>query len=247
MGLIRGLPGDCWSACNNPAGLSCGEGLYAGVIFMNQYLMEELENLSFMASYSFKDNGIGLAGRLSGFGTYFKQSYALSYGRKFGKRFRAGISLVYLNLHLSGDYPSCHTATFGLGMAYHMNDRLIFSFYGINPFHLYYSNSKNFVICPGYACTLSYQANEHILLAAEIESDTDLQLIFKGGIEYGFQDKFFMRLGASGGPFRMMAGAGMKYSRFILDISMEYHSYLGFSPNISLIYHPSRHSDGENM
>jgi hypothetical protein len=114
---------------------------------------------------------------------------------------------------------------------------------GVNPFGIYYSSHERYSIPATYLCGLAYSVDESVLLMAEIESSTDLRLVFKGGIEYDYQKRFFLRLGMTSQPWRITSGAGIAFTQFHVDLSAEYHSYLGFSPGISIVYHPKLFND----
>ena len=241
MGSLETLRQDTWAAANNPAELPAAEGVYAGLAANNHYLVEGLNNLAFTVRYDFNGNGVGMAGQISGFQPYLKQKYALSYGRKWNDRLSAGVSLIYLNLKIAGQGILFHAATFKIGLAYHIGPLLRVSFCGSNPFRLAYSSGGNFRIPSRYIVGFSYQAMDYIEIAAEAETGTDLPLMVRGGVEYEYRQKLFLRMGLMSSPFRITGGAGFSYYPLRLDISAEYHACLGFSPGISLIYHPKKH------
>jgi hypothetical protein len=236
MGKITTLPNDSWAAGNNPSGLSSGKGIYVTFSTINRYLVKELKDISFSFRYDLNGNGVGIAGFLSGFSPFLKQWYAVSYGRKWGQYLRTGLSLIYCNLKVSDQLPAFHTATFKLGISSRVNDRLELSFLGVNPFGLSYSSAEGYHMPSQYTGGISYQVNEKILVAGEIESDATFKIVVKSGLEYGFRDRFFLRIGGMSSPFRITSGVGIKYSRVTLDISTEYHSFLGFSPGLSIVY-----------
>jgi hypothetical protein len=243
IGGIRTLPMDSWATCHNPAGLSTSMGLQIGLAGLNRYLLKELKDISFSLRFNVKDNGLGIAGKVSGFRSLLRQTYFLSYGRNFNEKLMAGIGLIYGNLSISNYGFSYHTATFKLGTSYLLAKNLQFSFYAINPFGISITNHKDLQIPSTYIAGLTYHISKNMFLSTELESNTEFDFILKGGMEYYLLQTFYLRFGALSHPLRITSGAGIHYSNFLMDISAEYHSYLGFSPGISIIYNSKKPHD----
>ena len=233
----RTLPGDPWAAANSPAGLSAGGGSCVGISGANGYLVSELNHFSFTCKHSFKRNGLDLAGTLSGFSIYLRQHYSLGYGRQFGNQWFAGVGLEYICLKAQGLYSAMHGATFKIGFLYLLSERVNISFLGINPFGIAFESNNGPALPPSYTCGISFHPEDYILLAFEVETDTEFHIMVKGAGEYSVRDRFFIRLGAISSPFRITSGVGFKYSRLLVEISTQYHSWLGFSPALSVSYH----------
>ena len=238
-GQITSFPGDYWAACNNPSNFPENKGFSLGLSLLDKYILKEMKYLNLTFHYDTPQYGIGVALSVDGFYTYLNQWYALSYGRKLTKRIRAGVSLVYNYIRTASDKPGLHTASFKLGFSFALSDNLRFSFQGLNPFSLSYSTYKGYSIPSIFNCGLVYMVYDHLLIAMEITSGSDVKLNLKGGLEYDFQQKFYLRAGMLSNPFRFTSGVGINHSRISIDIATEYHSFLGFSPVISLVYHPS--------
>jgi hypothetical protein len=217
--------------------------MFAGISVMNHYLAKELEKFSFTFTHSFGRNGIGLAGSFSGFSQYFRQFYTLAYGRSFGERIRAGVSLDYLYFKVSGEYPAVHRASFRVGFSCHLGELLEFSFLGVDPFSISYASEKSFKIPPTYIGSISYHVDNALILVLEVEADTEHRPVIKGACEYSHKERFFLRIGVLSSPFRITSGVGMIKSHLGIDLSLQYHSWLGFSPGLSIVYQLQRHEN----
>jgi hypothetical protein len=246
MGNIRTARGKLWAVANNPACLNGPEGISAGLSVMNRYLLEELKDVSFAVNYCFQKNGIGITGSLSGFGPYIKQWYGISYGHKFSRAISSGISLIYVNSGSSENRYTNHSITYKIGMETVMGNRTTLSFCGLNPFGAAYSSNAQVKPPSVYCLGITYQVSDGLQVEAEIESGTKTRSIIKAGMEYGVQERFFLRLGLLSSPFNLTSGIGLTMKYLALDIALAYHSYLGFSPVISIIYNnQTRNHEGE--
>ena len=236
LGDIGSMPDQSWSAGNNPAGLAMEEGLYAGLSFSSPYLMNEMQDAAFSIGYGFGNNGVGLSGAVLGFHLFSRQCYQLSYGRKFGNIISSGLSLVLSTVMVPGLSSVTYAATFKLALIYPLKEKMDISFVGTNPFGIAYSSIEGFNISPEYILGFANRPRDNLLMVAEISSDTDLNLVFKAGFEYGILERFFLRIGALSHPLRLTSGIGICYSRLSMDIVVQYHSFLGFSPGITLTF-----------
>lgn len=191
--------------------------------------------MKFIFHYENNDHGLGLAGNVTGAYDFVEQHYSLSYGRIFSPAFSAGLCLNYSHLMAGQSGYSTRAASFKIGLQYSPDGRLAISFIGDNPFGWAYSSSNNYHPPVSYTGGISYRTG-HILLVSEIGTGTGWAPALKGGLEYDYAGKFRLRAGAMSHPFRFTAGAGVETTRLIADISTEYHSYLGFSPCLSLLF-----------
>jgi hypothetical protein len=74
------------------------------------------------------------------------------------------------------------------------------------------------------------------MLVMETEKDIEKKAMAKAGIEYQPANVFYLRAGISTNPSLSCFGFGINIRNFKLDFSSTYHSTLGFSPQMGLIY-----------
>jgi len=82
----------------------------------------------------------------------------------------------------------------------------------------------------------SYAPEESIRICAEIQKSTAVKAIFSVGCEYRYKDQFFIRAGISSRMTSISFGAGYKRNNMNIDIAASWHSYLGFSPQVSFTF-----------
>jgi len=75
-----------------------------------------------------------------------------------------------------------------------------------------------------------------VLLAFEIEKQTDIKIKAKSGLEFLPLKNLTLRIGFSGKPPEISGGIGYSFSKITTNIAFSYHGSLGFSPSVSVNY-----------
>ncbi|NLJ81608.1 MAG: hypothetical protein GX330_00575, partial [Bacteroidales bacterium] len=83
---------------------------------------------------------------------------------------------------------------------------------------------------------LVYNISEKCLLTSEIEKDMNYTPTFRLGVEYEINEYLFLRMGLSFPDFEYAFGVGWKIKSLKIDFSSNYHTVLGYSPQLSLNY-----------
>lgn len=240
---IISFPEDRYAAGNNPAHILSYKGMTAAIECNNRYLLKEMKDINLIISYQNRQQGFGVSLAAAGMGLYLRQSYSLSYARSFGERIRSGVSLVYICFKSQEDARSLHAGTFKLGLDIALTDRVHVSFCGINPAGLAIASRGSGITPQYYLVGLSYQPASSLTAAAEIQASSETGWSLKAGLEYSFKERFFLRAGCMSDPFRFTFGTGFSKRRLIIDLAMEYHAYLGFSPAVSIAWHFINNAD----
>jgi hypothetical protein len=236
MGFTSASVSDLWSAVNNPAGLARLESPSCGIYYENRFLVNELSLKAGVATLPLKAGTFAIAISRFGFLLYNETAAGLSYARKFGKAFSAGIRLDYLRVHLGEDLGNKNLVTFDIGMQYLVNHRLTLGIHVYNPLPAKLASWQDERISTVIRLGLCEKFSANFLMTLEIEKDLQHNILFKTGMEYHFVKPIFIRLGLVTYPTILTSGLGFEWGHLAFDLGTNYHRVLGYSPEGSVSY-----------
>lgn len=245
MGGISVSVSDIWSASNNPAGTAWLKGISAGIFFENRFMMKELMFQQGVVVMAVKPGSFAI--NLSHFGILNYQEFrsGLSYSRKFGKMFSAGIRLEYLHLGLPDDYGSKNLLSSAIGLQFRPTDRILAGILIANPVPVKTASHPVEYLPTVFCAGVSYRFSENFLAVLEAEKDLIQTMIIRMGAEYQVAGRLHIRAGLATSPWVITFGFGLKLGKLTFDLASGYHQALGFSPGGSLIYHITGDSNKE--
>ena len=227
---------DFWSLCNNQAGIAWLKGVSAGFGFENHFLLQELMHEQLGVALPLEVGTFGLIVSRFGDNQYNELKAGLSFARKFGKKFSAGVQLDYLRMQIADDYGNKNLLSCEIGLMYLADRHLTLGLHLVNPVPVkittYPLEQLPSTICFG----ISYQFSDEFITNLEAEKDLDHPLIIRAGAEYHFARPAYARIGISTSPMSFTFGFGLEFGKFKLDMASGYHQALGFSPSGSVIY-----------
>jgi len=227
---------DFWSVGNNQAGSAWLDKISAGIYFENRFLMKSLlyEEIGFVLPL--KAGTFGLVLTHSGTASYSEMKASVSYARKFGNHFSAGISAVYLRLGLPEEYGAKNLVSCEIGLMFIPNKRFSLGLQIVNPVPI--KITKNPVeLLPITVCIgITYHFSDSFFAGIEAEKDLLHRPLIRLGAEYHFIKSAYARLGISLNPAKFAFGFGLEFGNLKIDLASEYHQVLGFSPSGSIIY-----------
>jgi hypothetical protein len=225
-----------WSTAGNPSGLAGFGKLTVCTNFEQLFLLKGLGNYAFALTVPAGNGTFGTCLEYEGYKTFSKETFILSYGRKFSSSFSAGAGLFYI-LQKAGDrYKALHQVSYSLGFRYSLSDKFCVAFSAFNPFNLYYESGSYASLPALFRLGLAYNPSSSLSIMTELEKDLDYPVSFRIGCEFNAGDRFFIRGGLKLLPAEFSLGAGFLINRLMIGISAAYHQYLGCTPVTSLQY-----------
>lgn len=225
---------DVWAGYNNPASVAGIDKYSFGAGFERRFLLQELQYAQLACAVPVqKATFIGTASTF-GFDLYRETSASIGYARSFHEKYHAGASFQIHNTAIGENYGSAYAYTLQIGTQVNLSEKIVL---GADVYNLTRSSiGRQFKerIPTVYSLGVSYQPNSKCLITTMIDKDVDFKPRIRGGVEYTFAKLLSARIGASTNPDMAYAGLGFFYKGFGLDFAMSYHTYLGFTPNLSL-------------
>ncbi len=231
---------DIWSTQNNPAGLGRLTQWGGGFSYENQFLIQEIATKSFIFAYPIKDASFGISFNQFGYSTYQENKIGLSYGQSLGKNLSMGVQLNYLSTQIGEGYGSRSALSGTIGLQANITDDLSLAAVVINPTNTKLAEFEDERYPVILKLGLGYTYSEKVQFLTEFVKDINFSPDLKLGIEYHAVDAIYFRVGYSTNPSLSSFGFGVEFNNFTLDFASGFNSNLGFSPQISLSYVPSK-------
>lgn len=225
-----------WSCHNNPAGFANYNNIAVGLSYENRFLLKELAYKNIGVIIPFNIGVIGITASQFGYNHYNENLIGIGLSRSFGPNLKIGLKLDYIFFKYSTDYARIQTATFELGLQYHINKSLCLGAYIFNPINVKLKTLNNEKIPIIMRIGLSYFVKEDFLITAEVEENFENDFSYRFGLEYEIYKKIFVRSGFQLRPEIFTFGFGYDYNWFTIDISAQMNQVLGASLSCSFIY-----------
>jgi len=236
MGTASVALTDFWSVVNNQAANAWATKFSVGISIENRYLIKELSYKTIGITIPFKPVNLGVTVAHVGTASFSEIKAGISFSRKFGKYFSAGIQFDYLRIQIAEGYGSKNFISFEIGMFYKATRNLHVGFHVVNPVPIIITEYPREYLPTIIRLGLSYSFSSSFLAVLELEKDLTNKPVIKTGVEYMVAKPVCARIGISTNPTLFTFGFGLEFNRFNLDIASGYQPVLGFTPVLSLTY-----------
>lgn len=224
------------SLFGNQAAMPWGEEWQAEVFAENRFLMKELCYESAGLSWSGRPGAFGVVLSFFGFQLYNEFNAGISYAKKFGRRFSAGVELNYIRVQIAEGYGSTGTVSCAVGFIYRPDAHWTIGMQISNPVAVKLTDHPVERLPVIFRLGAGYLIADLVLILLEGEKDLENPFQIKSGVEVRLTRAIFGRIGLLTGPMTITGGFGFSLGRLVVDISTGYQTALGFSPSISIGY-----------
>lgn len=226
---------DSWGSFHNQAGLSKINGISAGMFFESRFMVDELSYVAGNVVMPTSSGVFALSFTQFGKGTFKENKFGFAYAKQLSENLSAGVQIDYLMTLMPENRIFKGFPTVEGGIIYQPVTGLLVGAHIFNPIGggvetLNGKDKSPTTVRVGG----NYSVSEYVLVTAEVEKSTDLNPIYKTGIEFLPAEDLAIRFGFSGKPFAYTAGIGYKFGKIATDIGFHYHGNLGLTPAISL-------------
>lgn len=226
---------DPFSGFCNPAGLAGLRNAEISASHEMPYLTNDLSVSSLSLVFPASPGVFGFNGSSAGFSLWREIRTGVSFARKFGPRFSAGVQIDGFFARVPEDIPVRPVFTWEAGLLSQPVADLLIGVHLFNPIQADYPDTRNQRLPVSFAFGAGYRFAGKILLAAEAEKDLLYPIIFRAGIEYEPVANIFLRYGYNSVK-GYAAGLGLHFSHFIIDVAFTKHLQLGYTPSLTLGY-----------
>ncbi|MFN0257704.1 PorV/PorQ family protein [Pedobacter ureilyticus] len=236
MGNASAAVKDVWSLNANPAGITGKKSPVATLNYARYLFGDELSEQSFAFVLPFDNNFAGISINRYGISEFNEIKAGFGLAKSFGDALSIGMKGNIHQIKIT-NYGNATTFSVDAGVNYALNKRIGFGLYVNNPSSQEYKATNVETHIPT-AIHLggTYAPSNKLILAATVSKDFDSKFDVAIGVDYKFYELLSLRGGLSAKPFKQYFGIGLNYQKLMMDIAIESHPQIGYTPQIGLSY-----------
>ena len=234
MGNIFSIQEHAGSAFSNPGGLSTdtkysilsGYGIAPQLVGLNRAgfaFITSIRNVfASLSAYKFGDE------------LYGETQLGIGFSHKMGLA-RLGVKFNYHQINIE-TLGSTSGVSIDFGVVVELTPQL---FIGATIFNLNqakWSGQDRELIPVTYRSGISYKPVKQLIIASEVEKNTDNAMVFKSGINYIIKTKFILRTGINTNPVFGTYGCGFNSGKLNIDYAIQSKRLFGPEHFLSLFY-----------
>jgi hypothetical protein len=221
-----------WSNFINQAGLAEITELTIGVGSTNSFGIKELSTHTAAFAIPVSGGVFGLNVSYKGFELFNESKIGLAFGKKLSESFNLGVQVDYIGIYVDENTNNSNAFTFEIGAQKRLMRKLSLGAHLFNPIAVKLNEEEN--IPSILKLGLQYDANKKVSAFVEGSLESEQEGILKVGVEYSIIEQIQIRTGFSSNPAKNTFGVGYTLKNIQLDIAVNRHQILGYSPQISL-------------
>lgn len=228
---------DCWSVFGNQAGLSEITKPEIGLSFRNSFGLKELAIKSGMIILPIRSTVYALSFVQYGKNLFKQEYYGFSYAKSITPDLKFGLQFHYFRQYFPEDNYYSGIWGLDLGIQVPLNKSFSLGLHIHNPYKTSIKTLNSKIQYPSdikLGATLLF--SESFIVYTELENNFNQQITARTAFEYTILEKFIIRSGIVGKPYRFAAGFGFQINKTSIDLANSYHPYLGNTPSISFKY-----------
>lgn len=220
----------------NPAALCRLSQAGAAVFSEKNFGLKELSRHMAAAVLPLRKDGVGLALQYAGYNAFNESRVAIAYGKNLGK-LSLGLQFHYDRVSMAG-YGSDGAVGTALGAICVLTPKLLTGMYIANPLGGKFQRYSGEKLASEYRLGFGYEASEQVCISADIIKEENRPLNVLACIQYHvLPQRLFTRLGIATATAEPFLGAGWQWRNCRADVLVRYHSQLGFSPALQLVFY----------
>ena len=225
---------DHWACFHNQAALAFVTRSSVGVYAENKYNIKELNSGAMALALPLNKLGvIGVSYYIfNNSSIYNRQKFSVAYAQKLGKAISAGVQFDLLYTHIE-NYNNNLSFCGEIGLLYRVSKNWEIGVHVFNLTAANYQKYENEQIPTIMKIGAAWHVGDNTLLIAEVENSSANNFTIRGGVEYEISKKVAFQLGMRSNQWIKSFGFSYKAKNLRINIGLEYHQLLGFSPGIS--------------
>jgi hypothetical protein len=236
MGKASAAVSDIWSLNANPAGVTGQKSPIAALNYARYLFGEELNEQSFAFVLPFNNNFAGLSVNRYGINEFNEIKAGFALAKNFGEQLAIGVKANLHQIKIT-NYGSATTFSVDVGVNYALTKQIGLGVYVNNPSSQSYKAANIATYIPtAIHLGATYMPTNKLILATTVTKDFEQKFDVNIGVDYKFYDILSLRGGLSAKPFKQYAGVGLNHQKLVMDIAVESHPQIGYTPQIGLSY-----------
>ena len=221
-----------WNNFTNQAGLAEINQMSIGAGTENSFGIKELSTHTAVFALPVNGGVFGLNIAYTGFELYNESKIGLAFAKKLSDGFNIGVQIDYLGVYVDESTNNRNNFTFEIGAQKKLMQKLTLGAHIFNPIEVKLNEDEN--IPSIFKLGLRYDANTKVAIFTEGELESEKNAKLKLGLEYKIIKQLQLRTGFSTNPAKNSFGIGYTLNKIQLDIAVNRHQLLGYSPQFSV-------------
>ncbi len=227
---------EAFSFVSNQAAIALFAKPTVGVYGERRFMLNELNSFAASAILPTSSGNFGLATRRFGSAVYNETEAGLAYGRKLSDKAAIGAQFNYHSFKAAG-YGNASMLSVEAGAIFQFSNELRGGFHVHKPAGSVKDKNGELRLPSVYEAGLGYDASDQLFLTATASKVEDMGVQVSAALQYCFTETLLCKAGISSGSSSFYIGAGVKLKYFRLDAITSFHSQLGITPGIMLLFH----------
>ncbi|HEV8283690.1 MAG TPA: hypothetical protein VGQ09_05240 [Chitinophagaceae bacterium] len=226
---------DVFSFHANQAALAKTKDVSAGIYGEKRFLLKELSLYDASVALPTHSGNFGFDARYYGFADYNETQLGLAYAKNLGSKVDVGVQFNYYAIRVEG-YGTASTFNFEVGTILHLTEKMNAGVHVYNPIGGKLGKNEEEKLASLYSAGIGFEASQEFFTSIEIEKEEDKPVNINAGLQYKFLPQLLARGGVSTATSSMYLGVGLYWRSMRLDAIASYHTQLGITPGLVLIF-----------
>lgn len=227
---------DSWGAIVNPAGSARLHTSHVAISYNLPYFVDELSSKSVSSILPFKFGVVSASANQYGFSLYQENKFNLSFAKSLTPELDVAFQFNYLHTYLSQSGSGGQLFS-GIGLQYAALDNLVLACYVSNPEKATIEINEEKERIPSlFVLGFKWLSSDSFNVSAEVEKQTEIDFLYKLGLEYSIKDRLWIRTGILGRPSIYTMGFGFNVFEVNFDAGIAVNPVLGVSSCFGISY-----------
>lgn len=231
---------DCWSYFHNPGVVPMKNSVQVGVFYQTRFLAKEVQQQALAGVIPVKKGAFSVGAQFYGYEQFRFSRIGMGYALALSDNISFGVQGNLNQLRLGGNYGSTLKGTIEAGFLATLSPKwkMGMSVFNIGRQTIWNNGDR-------YGTTMklgaSYEPSKKVKTLFELEKQVLYPMNAKCAFEYFPNESFAFRLGTQTQPFLFAFGFSYLKNKLQIDLSSQFHPYLGWTPGIGFNYQFKQH------
>jgi len=231
---------DCWSYFYNPGAVPVKNSVLVGVFYQNRFLAKEVQQQALAGVIPVKKGAFSVGAQFYGYEQFRFSRIGMGYALALSDNISFGVQGNLNQLRLGENYGSTLKGTIEAGFLATLSPKwkMGMSVFNIGRQTIWKNGDR-------YGTTMklgaSYEPSKKVKTLFELEKQVLYPMNVKCAFEYFPNESFAIRLGTQTQPFLFAFGFSYLKNKLQIDLSSQFHPYLGWTPGIGFNYQFKQH------
>lgn len=235
-GAYSPLHADLFSLAQNTASLSLLKDPALGILGVRPYLLNELGQYRVLAALPTTRGNFGFRADIRGNGAYRENQLGIAYARDLGSKLSLGLQFTYNSFRISG-YGQASAPGVEAGIILHLTEQVHSGIQVRNPIAGKWGPGKSERLPAVYILGIGYAPSPFFYGSVEMEKEEDQPVGLSFCLQYKPVTRFLLRAGMGSRASSAWVAAGFQLTRCRIDICSAFHTQLGITPGIAVLFH----------